>query len=120
MKRSRRKAADGNVKYVYPYWKACQHCSTISPCEIRYQAARNRFCSANCGASGPRPGAVKPIEQRAMVEIVCAVCGTKVCKPNAWLKRVETPTCSRECNGQLRGEGRSEGHTPELQTRFDL
>src|SRR5699024_8992725 len=104
MNLSMRKTLHGNVKYVYPFWKACQHCSTIFPCENRYQAARNRFCSANCGASGPRPGAVKPIEQRAMVEIACAVCGTKVCKPNAWLKRVETPTCSRECNGKLRGE----------------
>ena len=36
--------------------------------------------------------------------ITCAVCGKQVWKPKAWLKRVSVPTCSRQCNGVLRGE----------------
>src|SRR5699024_12777213 len=75
---SMRKTLHGNAKYVYPFWKVCQRCSTIFPCENRYQVARNRFCSASCGASGPRPGAGKPSEQRATTEMVWAAGGEKV------------------------------------------
>jgi len=36
--------------------------------------------------------------------ITCPICGTKVYKPRAWLKRVKVPTCSRKFNGILRGK----------------
>ena len=50
-----------------------------------------------------------------MTEIACAVCGTKVYKPNAWLKRTKTPTCSSACNGKLRGkEWGKHGHKGHL------
>jgi endogenous inhibitor of DNA gyrase (YacG/DUF329 family) len=38
-----------------------------------------------------------------MVAIDCAVCGATVWKHQSWLKRVAKPTCSRQCNGVLRG-----------------
>ena len=35
--------------------------------------------------------------------MACVVCGVEVWKPEAWLRRVKRPTCSRKCNGILRG-----------------
>jgi len=45
-----------------------------------------------------------PLSERRLTEVVCAVCGKVARKPDAWLRRVKTPTCSRHCNGQLRGQ----------------
>lgn len=43
--------------------------------------------------------------------ITCPVCGTKVYKTKAHLKRVKLPTCSNRCNGVLRGkEWAKHGH----------
>lgn len=39
-----------------------------------------------------------------MTEVRCAVCGATVWRPRAWLKNVSLPTCSRSCNGRLRGK----------------
>jgi hypothetical protein len=38
-----------------------------------------------------------------MQSYVCAVCGTEGWKPRAWLKKIKNPTCSKQCNGVLRG-----------------
>jgi len=43
------------------------------------------------------------LENRKGKTIKCSVCGVEVWKPNAWLRKVETPTCSKKCNGALRG-----------------
>src|SRR4051794_36924151 len=45
----------------------------------------------------------------AAVTIFCAVCGKPRTMPRAWLKKVKTPTCSRQCNGVLRGDRREIG-----------
>ena len=38
------------------------------------------------------------------VTLKCAVCGTIFTRPPSHAARVKTPTCSRQCNGKLRGE----------------
>ena len=45
-----------------------------------------------------------PLEKRKLTAISCAVCNKEVLKPNAWLKKVLRPTCSRQCNGKLRAQ----------------
>ena len=38
------------------------------------------------------------------VTLKCAVCGTTFTRPPSHAARVKTPTCSRQCNGKLRGQ----------------
>jgi hypothetical protein len=45
-----------------------------------------------------------PIEQRKLTKVQCAVCSAEVLRADSWLKRVAAPTCSRQCNGELRGQ----------------
>lgn len=94
-----------NSKRVYPFWKTCLACSRPFPCRDRYQADRNKTCSPVCAAKlleGPRRR--KASEERpGLVLVACTVCGRQVWKPRAWVKRVGRPTCSRGCNGVLRG-----------------
>lgn len=35
---------------------------------------------------------------------MCPVCEGEVWRPNAWLKKLKLPTCSKSCNGVLRGK----------------
>ena len=58
------------------------------------------------------------------VTLKCAVCGTTFTRPPSHAARVKTPTCSRQCNGQLRGrEWAKHGHkgraawSPETEAR---
>jgi len=69
------------------------------------QAVRNKTCSATCANAliGAANVVTMPLEQRKGATIKCAVCGTSVWKPDAWLRKVKTPTCSKKCNGALRG-----------------
>jgi endogenous inhibitor of DNA gyrase (YacG/DUF329 family) len=71
----------------------------------RTQAARNKTCSATCANAliGAANAVTRPLEQRKGATIKCSVCGTSVWKPDAWLRKVVTPTCSKKCNGVLRG-----------------
>ncbi len=104
---SARKKLHGNAKRVYPFWKVCQNCSNVFPCKTKEQATRNKACGRTCAVAmmaKPRPQCVKPLSERLGKIIACAVCGTKVWKPDAWLKRTRIPTCSRHCNGVLRGK----------------
>lgn len=39
-----------------------------------------------------------------MPKVACTVCGKMVHRPPSHLKRVQRPTCSRQCNGVLRGQ----------------
>lgn len=99
------KTLHGNAKRVYPFWKVCQICQSVYPTHDRYQATRSKTCSPACNAlrlSGPRPSARKPMSKRAGRNVACSVCGTETWRPNAWLRRVSQPTCSRACNGKLR------------------
>lgn len=66
---------------------------------------RNKTCSATCANAliGAANAGSIPLDQRKGKTIKCAVCGSSAWKPAAWLRRVATPTCSRECNGALRG-----------------
>lgn len=46
-----------------------------------------------------------------MVTVACAECGKEYQTYRAWLKRVKSPTCSRQCNGKARGrEWGKHGH----------
>ena len=38
-----------------------------------------------------------------MVTVTCSECGAEYQTHRAWLKKVKSPTCSRQCNGQARG-----------------
>lgn len=101
---SEQKKPHKNSKRVYPFWKTCEVCSTPYPCSNSAQAVRNKTCGRECAKkllAGPR--GVMPMEERKRMALVpCSVCGEQVWKPMAWLRRVKSPTCSRECNGKLR------------------
>lgn len=103
---SLQKTPHGNAKRVYPFWKTCRVCLKPFPCRTGEQALRNVTCSRACAVETLRgPRTKKPLRDReGLVEVACAVCGKKVYKPRAWLKRIQTPTCSRQCNGVLRGK----------------
>lgn len=38
-----------------------------------------------------------------MVTVACSECGKEYQTHQAWLKRVKSPTCSKQCNGKARG-----------------
>lgn len=44
------------------------------------------------------------MRQLRLVFFLCSVCGQMKSVPIAWLKKVKKPTCSRKCNGVLRGQ----------------
>jgi endogenous inhibitor of DNA gyrase (YacG/DUF329 family) len=93
---------------VYPFWKVCTICQNPFPTYTKEQALRNKTCSKECASksiSKNKKGKVIPPELcEGKVLITCPVCGKNVWEFRRTLKRVETPTCSRQCNGVLRGE----------------
>lgn len=101
------KRRHGNSKYEYPFSKTCNVCSAPFLCHDRHQAVRKTKCSKACVSadlSRIKTGSGRPPAERSgMVAISCAVCGKVAWKPKAWVKRIASPTCSRECNGVLRG-----------------
>lgn len=91
-----------NAKRLYPFWKTCKTCSKPFPCRTKEQAARNQYCGQGCI---PRPKREKlPLSERKGRVITCPTCGKEKWKPDAWLRKVKTPFCSRECNGKVRGK----------------
>lgn len=95
----------GNSKRIYPFWKWCSVCGSPYRCFTKEQALRMKTCSSKCkniSISNKKTGVTIPIEERNGRFIVCSVCGITVWKPNAWLKRIHTPSCSYECNGKMR------------------
>lgn len=56
-------------------------------------------------------GRRKPSPFNRQQTVACAVCGKTKTMPQAWLRKVRNPTCSRQCNGVLRGaEWAKHGH----------
>lgn len=103
----------GNAKRVYPFWKACEVCDQPYMTHNHTQAHRNRTCSKACAnvLVGQANTGLMPIEERKGRWVACTVCGKEIWKPEAWLKRIAQPTCSTQCNGQLRGaEWARHGH----------
>ena len=101
---SLQKTLHKNAKRVYPFWKVCQRCSAPFMAKTKEQATRNLMCGPACvnatigeKNTGPKPGPKK------VAEVPCVVCGKMVSKPLAWMKRTTTTTCSKQCNGALRG-----------------
>lgn len=98
----------GNARRAYPFWKICPRCLKPYPCHDHRQARRRTYCSMDClgkQLSEIKTGKpMKPLAERAGKMVACAVCGKEKWMPNAWLRRTDKPTCSRECNGVLRGE----------------
>jgi hypothetical protein len=85
--------------------KTCIICATTWTPTTRYQAARNQTCGRACTKAligRAATGRPSPHNQRATV--ACAVCGKEKTIPQAWLRKVKRPTCSRQCNGVLRGQ----------------
>lgn len=103
---SQQKKPHGNSKRVYPFWKTCQHCNKPFATHDRAQAARNKTCGKECAAAmiGKANSIPAPVEQRKLTKVQCAVCGVEVLRADSWLKRVAAPTCSKQCNGALRGQ----------------
>jgi hypothetical protein len=98
-----------NAKRRYPFWKACRKCGSPFQCNTKEQAKRNRYCSVGCRPT--TAGRENTLAEKAGRVVACAVCGKEVWKPNARLKKVKKPTCSRRCNGALRGaEFAKHGH----------
>lgn len=94
-------------KRIYPFWKVCSICGKPYPTFNHTQALRNKVCSNECmrqAMAVPRPQTRIPAAQRKMTLIHCAVCGKEKWVPNAWIRRIKTPTCSKKCNGVLRGQ----------------
>jgi hypothetical protein len=100
------KMPHGNSMRVYPFWKVCLNCATPFQARTREQAVRKKTCSDACKRAmiGASNTGKKPLDRRKGRVVACALCGKEVWKPDAWLKKVEAPTCSRECNGKLRGQ----------------
>lgn len=95
-----------------PALKTCVVCSNLWVPKNRYQAARNQTCGPTCRSKLVSMRATgRPSRNNRRVTISCAVCGTPRTMPQAWLRKVKTPTCSRKCNGSLRGrEWATHGH----------
>lgn len=101
------KKRHGNSRRAYPFWKACQNCATPFMALTKEQAVRNKTCSLTCAKALVRAANTGPrlsLGQRKGRVIACAVCKAEVWKPDAWLRKVQTPTCSHKCNGALRGK----------------
>jgi endogenous inhibitor of DNA gyrase (YacG/DUF329 family) len=112
-----RKYADipmhANAKRLYPFWKICHQCDAPFMTHTREQAVRNKTCSSKCKAKliGAKNSGPLPLTTRKGRTVNCAVCEKQVWKPEAWLRKVALPTCSRRCNGVLRGaEWRTHAH----------
>ena len=97
------KKPHGNTKYTYPFWKICAVCSKPFQCHTRAQARRNITCSWECAKTLMGP---EKAEQRKKgnIELICPVCDKPFLTWRAWAKKAEIPTCSKHCNGILRGE----------------
>lgn len=96
-----------NSRRAYPFWKTCVTCCVVFPCHTKEQATRNKTCGKVCAArrsSEWKAGRLTPLSQRKGTHVRCAVCRVEVWKQDCWLKRVQNPTCSKKCNGVLRGE----------------
>ena len=50
------------------------------------------------------PRRKKPLASRRGRTVACAVCGKEMWRQDSRLQSVKTPTCSRQCNGKLRGK----------------
>src|SRR5690606_30081903 len=118
---SQEKRRGRRKQYVLPMKKNCIVCGGEFWAQTRYQAVRNKYCSKDCRRKGNpyyNRGRKPPEERPGLVKINCSVCGKEVWKPKAWVKRIQNPVCSRECNGKLRiqatfGADRSKAWTEE-------
>lgn len=101
------KKRHGNAKYVFPFWKACQHCATPFQTHNRTQAARNRTCGSACATErirAARTGSAQPIDlHKGKISLTCSVCSAAYVRNKKHVARVLAPVCSRRCNGVFRG-----------------
>jgi hypothetical protein len=100
------KKSHGNAKRIYPFWKTCLNCSKPFPALTKEQAIRNKSCGSECSATliGAANSGASPVETHAgKAKMTCAVCGTEFYRNAKHVARVAVPTCSRQCNGALRG-----------------
>ena len=98
----------------YPFWKVCPACGesfAVANCdEYHKKTCCSPACAVKVSADKRRgrtfkqrnPRASLPLDQRKGETIICPVCGVSKWKPDAWLRKVDTPTCSKKCNGVLR------------------
>lgn len=97
-----------NAKRAYPFWKTCERCRGIFPTLTKEQATRNRYCGPECRAAviaeAHKARVKHPSELPGMVEVTCSVCGKTLWRARSHVARVGRPTCSKQCNGVLRGQ----------------
>ena len=113
-----------NAKRQYPFWKPCQVCGEPFQCMTKEQATRNKTCSQDCAnILIARAASGENVARQKRVYLTCPVCGKAFWRHKACAERTAKPTCSRKCNGSLRGaEWKRHAHkghaawTPESKT----
>lgn len=71
------------------------------------QAVRNMACGPECAGAliGAKNSGERPVEtHKRKTKAACAVCGTEFFRNAKHVGRTAAPTCSRQCNGKLRGQ----------------
>lgn len=85
--------------------KVCEVCGHPWQPKSRYQSTRNKTCGPACNSTYlSRKAKARPKRPSQKVTLVCPVCGVEFLAYPRTVKRVKMPTCSRRCNGMLRGE----------------
>lgn len=88
----------GVARTTLPTSRTCTVCQSQFIPTTRYQAARNKTCSAECAKasmSAAKKGRPSPRDQRVMVP--CAQCGTLARRRPLLLKRNTRVFCSHSC-----------------------
>lgn len=98
-------ACAGAAKRAALTSKTCVVCLATFEPSTRFQAARNVTCSPACQGKlvSQKAKARQPQTPAQFVTATCSECGKTYQTKAAWLKRVKSPTCSRQCNGKARG-----------------
>lgn len=94
----------GVAKITLPTELVCKVCGDSFTPKTRYQAARNVSCSARCAKSlVSRANSGRPSPQSRKITVTCSVCQETFELSPSRVARVDTPSCSKKCNGVLRG-----------------
>jgi endogenous inhibitor of DNA gyrase (YacG/DUF329 family) len=94
----------GVAKTTLPTDLVCKACGESFTPKTRYQAARNVSCSPHCAKSlVGRANSGRPSPRNRKITVSCSVCQETFELSPSRVARVDTPSCSRKCNGVLRG-----------------
>lgn len=82
----------------------CANCGKPFERYDREVRVPNPCCSQRCAALLRGFGNTPKDHLKGSINCHCAVCGKPMHRPPSHLKRTQTPVCSYECNGVLRGQ----------------